>query len=729
MTKLPKFLFHLFLGLLITFSIVFWQNSKLEIKAQETPTISNVAISPLLDISLFSPYTITADISNLPEGTTPSINISGVNGDGGSVWNYYADGATSPENLNFDMTLDTGVTWKKTGVYPDYIYPEIYFAPSSVTWNNTPLNWVVRRNDYQLFHFSNPFSMTDEMSFWIEFNATARATNSADLLVYLVEKDHDISYFTENWFSKTGVELVGTIDSLDTFHHTHHPTNSSHFLISLATNPNGTIGLKNLNVQGDFWIVLYNNSPNNNRGWNLRYHPSSLCTISNRWYKGNQVGWTTSVQTGCPDAHIHVARRVTGTKDGVKSIITAGSAISTDYFYFGDLPNLAPNSTTFTNPLAGTYDQNIEVSWEPATDANGDSLTYNIYLTDSSGNVLSTLAGPTSDTSFTWNITEVDNGTYGLKGEVCDTEPLCTDFYTQSNFIIDKSSPASSLTTISISSSNSNSSQAKIGDSVILTFTSSGEISTPTVSFYSAGSAVSNSISISSSGNNWTATYIVSSQDSGGQVSFVISSINLDSEYLDTTDATTVNVDTYVHPPTTSAQPETCQNKAPIEKPDLFQINTNGTQAIVFYTPVSDPVTGYYISFSTKSNAFEHGVMVPQGESSGVLSHRINYLKPNTTYYFMVRPQNGCATGVWSDSMKANTLALFDKNFAPTYKFSQLLNRFVLSNKTQAVKTGLPDDPILEIPPEANKVNEPEPSPQAQTKRRCFLFWCFNSKK
>jgi len=38
-----------------------------------------------------------------------------------------------------------------------------------------------------------------------------------------------------------------------------------------------------------------------------------------------------------------------------------------------------------------------------------------------------------------------------------------------------------------------------------------------------------------------------------------------------------------------------------------------------------------------------------------VVSLPINYLSPNTTYYFQVRGGNGCATGDWSNSLMTKT--------------------------------------------------------------------------
>jgi hypothetical protein len=180
--------------------------------------------------------------------------------------------------------------------------------------------------------------MTASSSFFIEFNALPNSSvNSASLEVYLVEKNKDISFFNSDWRNNSSVELVGSFDKNSDFHHTH-TDDSSHKLVALNTNANGKIGLKNLDIEDDFWVILYSNSPNNNRGWTLRYQGSALCTNNNGWYSGNQTGWTTTLQTGCPDSHIHMARRDPIYSDGITALVTAtyeggGGCNFIRYFY------------------------------------------------------------------------------------------------------------------------------------------------------------------------------------------------------------------------------------------------------------------------------------------------------------------------------------------------------------------------------------------------------------
>ncbi len=107
-------------------------------------SISNINIGPTnLDISRFSPYYVTAEISDYQSTVPPEIKISTINGDVGTTnWNFFSDGTASSEILTFPMTYVSGNTRIKNNIFPDYIYPEIFFTPSVATWNNIPSNTI-----------------------------------------------------------------------------------------------------------------------------------------------------------------------------------------------------------------------------------------------------------------------------------------------------------------------------------------------------------------------------------------------------------------------------------------------------------------------------------------------------------------------------------------------------------------------------------------------------------
>lgn len=98
-----------------------------------------------------------------------------------------------------------------------------------------------------------------------------------------------------------------------------------------------------------------------------------------------------------------------------------------------------------------------------------------------------------------------------------------------------------------------------------------------------------------------------------------------------------------------------CPDLSPHNSPDLFQIQVTKDKAILYFTPVSGPVSYYYIAYGLSEGDERYGVWFPFGNYTGVIDFKIEELKINTDYYFKVRGGNGCAPGSWSDWLKART--------------------------------------------------------------------------
>lgn len=120
-----------------------------------------------------------------------------------------------------------------------------------------------------------------------------------------------------------------------------------------------------------------------------------------------------------------------------------------------------------------------------------------------------------------------------------------------------------------------------------------------------------------------------------------------------------------------------CGDTTPFGWPDLFQINVLATKATLYFTPVL-PDRRYFISFSTKPSAEEHGAEVQLG-NIGIQNFTVNYLTPNTSYYFKVRGQNGCMPGSWSSIMKITTQSKNNKSFASFYKYGKVKRKLFYS--------------------------------------------------
>lgn len=180
-----------------------------------------------------------------------------------------------------------------------------------------------------------------------------------------------------------------------------------------------------------------------------------------------------------------------------------------------------------------------------------------------------------------------------------------------------------------------------------------------------------------------------------------------------------------------------CNDAKPLSAPDLFQINMTQNTAKLFFTPISN-TNQYVISFSTKANAEENGATVTLARE-GVQNFTVNLLKPNTSYYFKVRGQNGCMPGDWSNIFKVSTNSRGSNQIIQYYekfslkkvipvvsaKLSTKVNSLlpVVTPSSSPVKTTIPTQSITKT--ESNNSINITPSPTPVQKKKCFLWWCF----
>jgi hypothetical protein len=312
-------------------------------------TIQSIDLVPDLNITRFLPYRADVNITEINPSTNVKILISAINGEGRECWDYFVDGTCDSEVVERQLIYNnTTGFWDYNRIYPDTIYPEIYFAPSDITWYEPPTSTPMWRRNYHILKMTNSFEMDKNMSFWVEFDATPRNTNNSGILeVYIVGEGENLTYFESDWRNKANTQLVGTVSRNDSKHHIH-TENSSHHLIPLSTNNWGNIGDKNISIDNDFYIILYQDSTNTNRGWDLNYRPQALCDNTNNWFVADRSGgntWNTPIhQNGCPDSHIHIARREDYV-DGVSltiQVLDDGNNIveqESKSFYFIEVPN------------------------------------------------------------------------------------------------------------------------------------------------------------------------------------------------------------------------------------------------------------------------------------------------------------------------------------------------------------------------------------------------------
>jgi LysM repeat protein len=130
-----------------------------------------------------------------------------------------------------------------------------------------------------------------------------------------------------------------------------------------------------------------------------------------------------------------------------------------------------------------------------------------------------------------------------------------------------------------------------------------------------------------------------------------------------------------------------CGDSAPTGTPDLFQINANDTQAVLYFSPVSSNVNKYYVAYGYTPGDQRFGVEINQGSSTGVLSYTIDLLSPNRTYYVRLRAGNGCMPGSWGNEMKITTAKKGTTGGVSYYKnfISRILSIF--PRQTTVLKT------------------------------------------
>ena len=105
-----------------------------------------------------------------------------------------------------------------------------------------------------------------------------------------------------------------------------------------------------------------------------------------------------------------------------------------------------------------------------------------------------------------------------------------------------------------------------------------------------------------------------------------------------------------------NAKAPTCGKTPPNSAPNLFQITTTQTQATLYFTPLRENISYYFVAYGFSPGDMRFGTSFEWGPYDGVINYTVNMLTPGTTYYFTVRGGNGCATGPWSAAVPATAV-------------------------------------------------------------------------
>ena len=209
------------------------------------------------------------------------------------------------------------------------------------------------------------------------------------------------------------------------------------------------------------------------------------------------------------------------------------------------------NSTTNSSSITFDYSAPLLNSSALTSSNSNQSLakvgdTITLILTASEGiqAPIVTIAGHsvaatnTSGNDWTASYNMATDDTEGLIAYTINYSDLAgnsaTSVSTNSNITLDKTAPT--LTSTSVTSSNANNSYAKVGDTIIITFTSSETIQTPSVTIAGQTANVTNV-----SGNDWSATYTMQSADPEGLISYIINFQDQSSN------ATTINTNSSIN--------------------------------------------------------------------------------------------------------------------------------------------------------------------------------------
>lgn len=98
-----------------------------------------------------------------------------------------------------------------------------------------------------------------------------------------------------------------------------------------------------------------------------------------------------------------------------------------------------------------------------------------------------------------------------------------------------------------------------------------------------------------------------------------------------------------------------CTAPAPVDTLVINKIDAANDSATVVFTTAKENVSGYAISYGETSDANSYATIVNYTGPLWLLETTINSLKQNTTYYFKVKPVNGCTGGHWSPILSTKT--------------------------------------------------------------------------
>ena len=185
--------------------------------------------------------------------------------------------------------------------------------------------------------------------------------------------------------------------------------------------------------------------------------------------------------------------------------VTSGSGSVTTDTTAPTLSNVSITSDNSTSTLAKANDD-VTLTFTASESISTPTVTFRSggdAITDGSV-VYRNTSGNTWTAVYTANASDTDGAvTYSIA--FSDTTGNAGAAVTSGSGSVTTDTTAPTLSSVSLASDNTNTSKAKAGDDVTLTFTASKSISKPTVTFASGGSPVNGNVTVqNTSGNTWT---------------------------------------------------------------------------------------------------------------------------------------------------------------------------------------------------------------------------------
>ena len=511
--------------------------------------------------------TVTATQPNISDDTQFSASFT--------VSNTHVDGEIAYVISNFtDVAGNAGTTYTEnsSGVFIDNTSPTI--TSVAVDGNNTQIELTLSENVYSNSNGSGALTTADVYlaitggtATLSSYYPTAINTIGGDLSRYTLTIDTILQgsadgneVITISPFVNSLYDSAGNVASITQSNNTvqlNDKSLPSMTTVSISSNNATSTSLAKagdtitLNLTCDESVsvptITFNSGPNADA-------INGAVTISPN--SGNNTTYTATYVVDSNDTDGNITFSVSNFQDAngntgnAATIVTDSTSVTVDTTE----PTFSSITMSSNNSVDDQYakgGRTITLDIQANENINQPTVTFT-----SNGNAINgTVTVSGSDDNYTATFGVQNNDTDGLvefeMSNISDiagnTTSNITTLTSGSGVTIDKVAP--SITSVTIASNNTtNTSFAKVGETVSLTITANESITQPNVVFTINGQAVTDTVTVTGNGTTYTATYTISSSDVEGLVGFTISNysdlaINNGPTVTSTTDSSQLTVD------------------------------------------------------------------------------------------------------------------------------------------------------------------------------------------